>query len=294
MDSKPGTSGKKFKRDSSKEDASTNETEEPSTIAAQETANDDNNNSTLPNEVNNLQVPESSMVESSMETDKLYEIALNIVNDVEANFLDYDIFGDPVDLDMGETSNVGNAINDDYYITNIQGAIDKEMFDEYGLYVDSEPMELCNFDEFLDDDVMVFTSDGSAEDDLHSDDINGSNIQTMLIDDSQNNTTQVPTRPEDGKESTISSTLGTGMKPEEPTTSNSLKLKSNLKKSKFRCAVCRKNVGLCGITCRCGGLYCSKHRYVNGHNCTYDYKAHGAEEIRRNNPLVIAEKVVKL
>merc|ERR1719318_1395017 len=33
------------------------------------------------------------------------------------------------------------------------------------------------------------------------------------------------------------------------------------KKKKNRCLSCKKKVGLTGFTCRCGGLFCSIHRY---------------------------------
>ncbi|KAI9585086.1 AN1-type zinc finger protein 5 [Glossina fuscipes] len=66
------------------------------------------------------------------------------------------------------------------------------------------------------------------------------------------------------------------------------------KKKKNRCAECRKKVGLTGFLCRCGGLYCAVHRYSDKHNCTFDYREHGAQEIRRNNPVVVGEKIQKI
>lgn len=88
------------------------------------------------------------------------------------------------------------------------------------------------------------------------------------------------------------------------------------KKKKNRCAVCRKKVGLtgecrngisivdlCVITrislfsgfeCRCGGLFCAMHRYSDKHECTFDYRSHGQQEIRRNNPVVVGEKIQKI
>ena len=51
---------------------------------------------------------------------------------------------------------------------------------------------------------------------------------------------------------------------------------------------------LIGFPCRCGGTFCSTHRYANEHDCTFDYREHGAEEIRKNNPQVIGEKVTKI
>merc|ERR1719189_2213375 len=66
------------------------------------------------------------------------------------------------------------------------------------------------------------------------------------------------------------------------------------RKKKNRCATCKKKLGLTGFTCRCGGLFCSIHRYSDKHQCDFDYKALGAEEITRSNPVVVAQKVAKI
>lgn len=66
------------------------------------------------------------------------------------------------------------------------------------------------------------------------------------------------------------------------------------KKKKNRCLSCKKKVGLTGFTCRCGGLFCGIHRYSDKHECAFDYKALGAEEISKSNPVVVAEKVAKI
>lgn len=66
------------------------------------------------------------------------------------------------------------------------------------------------------------------------------------------------------------------------------------KKKKNRCRICRKKVGLTGFQCRCGGLFCSIHRYSNEHDCTFDYKEMGAQEIRKNNPVVVGDKIQKI
>jgi len=66
------------------------------------------------------------------------------------------------------------------------------------------------------------------------------------------------------------------------------------KKKKNRCLTCKKKVGLTGFTCRCGGLFCSIHRYSDKHECGFDYKALGAEEISKSNPVVVAQKVAKI
>ncbi|CAM6018059.1 unnamed protein product [Sphagnum balticum] len=61
-----------------------------------------------------------------------------------------------------------------------------------------------------------------------------------------------------------------------------------------RCGSCRKRVGLTGFKCRCGITFCALHRYSDKHCCTYDYKAAGQEAIAKANPLVVAEKIVKI
>lgn len=64
-----------------------------------------------------------------------------------------------------------------------------------------------------------------------------------------------------------------------------------VKKEVNRCSGCRKKVGLTGIRCRCGELFCSAHRYSDRHDCSYDYKAAGRDAISRENPVVKAAKI---
>jgi predicted nucleic acid binding AN1-type Zn finger protein len=49
-----------------------------------------------------------------------------------------------------------------------------------------------------------------------------------------------------------------------------------------------------GFQCRCGGLFCSLHRYSDKHECSFDYKAEGQAEIRKNNPVIVRDKVQKI
>lgn len=77
----------------------------------------------------------------------------------------------------------------------------------------------------------------------------------------------------------------------EETTAEAPKIQ---KKKKTRCTKCKINVGCIGFPCRCGGIFCSTHRYANEHSCTFDYKEHGAEEIRKNNPQIVGEKIQKI
>lgn len=49
-----------------------------------------------------------------------------------------------------------------------------------------------------------------------------------------------------------------------------------------------------GFDCRCGNLFCGLHRYSDKHNCPYDYKAEAADKIRKENPVVVADKIQRI
>jgi len=55
---------------------------------------------------------------------------------------------------------------------------------------------------------------------------------------------------------------------------------------KIRCEICRKKITMMFIECKCGKILCMKHRYVELHNCQYDYKAEWNEKFRKNNPII--------
>jgi len=59
---------------------------------------------------------------------------------------------------------------------------------------------------------------------------------------------------------------------------------SKQQKNKKRCMECNKKVGLTGIECRCGYVFCGVHRYADQHNCDFDYKAAERAELGRRNP----------
>jgi predicted nucleic acid binding AN1-type Zn finger protein len=66
------------------------------------------------------------------------------------------------------------------------------------------------------------------------------------------------------------------------------------RRKKTRCTQCSKNIGVIGFPCRCGGIFCGQHRYANEHKCEFDYKKAGAEDITKNNPRVVGEKIQKI
>ncbi|KAI3972082.1 hypothetical protein MKW92_031606 [Papaver armeniacum] len=61
--------------------------------------------------------------------------------------------------------------------------------------------------------------------------------------------------------------------------------------AKNRCFSCNKKVGLTGIKCKCGSVFCSLHRYPEKHSCDFDYKSVGRESLEKLNPQVKADKI---
>ncbi|EKX54477.1 hypothetical protein GUITHDRAFT_159135 [Guillardia theta CCMP2712] len=61
-----------------------------------------------------------------------------------------------------------------------------------------------------------------------------------------------------------------------------------------RCYTCKKKVGLTGFHCRCDNVFCSAHRYSDKHDCSFDYKAAGREQLAKANPTVAAAKIEKI
>jgi len=51
--------------------------------------------------------------------------------------------------------------------------------------------------------------------------------------------------------------------------------------NKTRCWACSKRIGLTGVECRCGYLYCSLHRYAESHECDFDHQAHHRSILER-------------
>lgn len=79
-----------------------------------------------------------------------------------------------------------------------------------------------------------------------------------------------------------------------PSSSPSLSPVVNRTQKRNRCHMCRKKVGLTGFACRCGHQFCSLHRYADTHQCTYDYKTSGREELEKHHPKIVAAKIDKL
>ena len=50
-------------------------------------------------------------------------------------------------------------------------------------------------------------------------------------------------------------------------------IKNHVQRNKKKCYECRKKVGFTGFKCRCGFIFCGKHRHGDQHNCSFDYSS---------------------
>ena len=71
-------------------------------------------------------------------------------------------------------------------------------------------------------------------------------------------------------------------------------LKENDLVFKKKCFKCQKKLGLMPFNCRCDNLFCSKCRLPEVHNCRFDFKSIAKDQIKKDNPLVNHEKIIKI
>merc|ERR1739841_146894 len=62
------------------------------------------------------------------------------------------------------------------------------------------------------------------------------------------------------------------------------KKKRKIQKNKQRCWECKKKLGLTGIECRCGYVFCGIPRYEDSHSCDFNFKEFGRENLSKANP----------
>ena len=58
-----------------------------------------------------------------------------------------------------------------------------------------------------------------------------------------------------------------------------------------RCDFCNKKYGLIPFECRCGGKFCTEHRYSFMHVCDLDYPSIERERLKVHLPKVVKDKV---
>lgn len=73
--------------------------------------------------------------------------------------------------------------------------------------------------------------------------------------------------------------------------------KKKKKKKKNRChhIDCKKKLTLAGkFICKCGGEFCSLHRYADAHQCSYDHKSQHQAKLAKENKIVNFSKLDKI
>ena len=107
------------------------------------------------------------------------------------------------------------------------------------------------------------------------------------------NSTEGATNDSQKKESETKSPKAEAKNIEEESKDSSSDEETKKPAKKRRCHACKKKVGLTALTCRCGGIFCGQHRYSDKHDCTFDYKKLGKEQLIKLNPLIVGDKYQK-
>ena len=58
-----------------------------------------------------------------------------------------------------------------------------------------------------------------------------------------------------------------------------------------RCWTCNRKIGLLGFQCKCEFYFCAEHRYSDKHECSFDYKEQGRQQLTKANPTIAPQKV---
>ncbi len=59
------------------------------------------------------------------------------------------------------------------------------------------------------------------------------------------------------------------------------------------CRECRKKTIIL-VSCKCSEQFCIKCRYPEDHGCKFNYSENGKEQLRKENPSVVGEKISKI
>lgn len=63
-------------------------------------------------------------------------------------------------------------------------------------------------------------------------------------------------------------------------------------KTSYACSECGKKLKFTNnYSCRCGNLYCIRHRFYDQHSCTFDYKAVALAKLEAQNPKIASKKI---
>jgi len=85
----------------------------------------------------------------------------------------------------------------------------------------------------------------------------------------------------------VASTTGARLDSDEPMDEPPKKKQMNTS----RCWTCNKKIGLLGFQCKCDYYFCAEHRYSDKHECAFDFKALGKQQLAKANPTIQPSKL---
>jgi len=69
-------------------------------------------------------------------------------------------------------------------------------------------------------------------------------------------------------------------------------IEEKIEEHKQTCASCNKALKFIStFTCRCKKSFCSRHRFHDQHDCTYDYKTGAKTKLKEVNPKIVPSKI---
>ncbi|KAF9764209.1 AN1-type zinc finger protein 6 [Nosema granulosis] len=67
---------------------------------------------------------------------------------------------------------------------------------------------------------------------------------------------------------------------------------SKKEESVKKCTTCKRKLGVVSCyTCRCGNNFCTRHRFYDQHDCSFDYKTQAIEKLKINNPKIVNKRI---
>ena len=61
-----------------------------------------------------------------------------------------------------------------------------------------------------------------------------------------------------------------------------------------KCALCQKKVGIFGVECRCNLVFCTRHRLPESHQCSFDFKTSGKNQLSKDLVKIQNNKIVTI
>lgn len=59
-----------------------------------------------------------------------------------------------------------------------------------------------------------------------------------------------------------------------------------------RCTICKRKVMAISSQCKCEKYVCPKHK--NEHGCSFDYHKKAKEHLRKQNPVIVGNKIIEI